>query len=265
MDNWIVILVIVAISFLKWLFGENGLKRMFEDREAPPPFSPKSDTANTRPPPRTPVGTPAPPLRSPVSRWPEGRPEMRPSQGPQSIPNPSHRRAASSSGPGRSSEEEKVRKFLEALGLPADAAVPAPARERAPQRPIQSPPPPVRQLPVPPPIPVAPPPIPAPLSARQSRAARVAEDAARPPQAFVSPKEEVRREHEADVVSLAAQREKQKRAYSKGMGHEIGVKRAVGELKRGAAIRERLRNPGGLADAVLLAEILREPVGMRRS
>ncbi len=270
MDNWIVILIIVVISFLKWLFGENGLKRMLEAKKVRPTFTRENETATSRPPVRPSVGSPAPPLHAPASRWPEGRPEMRPSQGPQS---PSHRPSAAPAS-ARTAEEEKVRKFLEALGLPADAPAPAPVRERVPQgsaqSPMRGPHQPARQHPLPPPIPVAPQPAPASAHppARQTRAARAADDAAKLPEAFVSPEEEVRRERAADTVTSDAQREKQKRAYTKGMGQEIGMKKVGGEggaLKRGAALRERLREPRGLADAVLLAEILGEPVGQRRS
>jgi len=152
------------------------------------------------------------------------------------------------SGPERGGDDE-LRKFLEALGLPTDAAPPAPAKPPPP--PVAVPPP-----PIPTPRPVTRPPRPAasaPVSQRRPRAvptprvvqpARLtfAQEAAAPGAAF--------------PTAVVRSRESTE-AYRIG-----GPKPASPSRDRLAAL---LSSPENLRNAVLLREVLGEPVALRES
>ncbi len=101
MEQAILILIILLVSFLNWVFREGGLRDLMQGRGEPDQ-------------------TPARPATRPGSR--PSRPVT-----------------------GESEEEERVRRFLEALGLPPDEAAPIPQPQ--PVAPPPPPPPPPKPVP----------------------------------------------------------------------------------------------------------------------
>ena len=229
MDPFVVIVVVGAVSLIKWLIENAGKFQGNESQGAPPPAETRRQTP---------------------------------------IPQPRYE-----------NEEEKMRRFMEALGLPTESAPPAPVNKPAPPAPATPPPlrPAARPLapasrmnrpavrPVAAPVrkevrpvhtPIAPPldtggPLPTlPKTASVDEAGPSMEVANLPQMTFVQPEQ---------AVAAAAT---EVSAAMKAAPTPAAAQQPCPAPPQ-AALRDLLRTPGSLRAAVLLREILGPPKGLQ--
>lgn len=233
MDQLIPVLIFAALAFGKWLFDRAQESGGGEPGEMPPPASRPQQRINR---PRSSTGLP------------EGE-----------------------------SEEEKMRRFMEALGLPPESAPPRPSAS-TPRRPE-----PVRRtpdrskLPPSPPIvndpartrrwmggPSAPrtPSTPPPFAAPPVQPATMAQPAA--PVSESAPAMEVAAVSQGVNVGLEQPSKARQRAASEARAARGSRPANAGAVSGPAsALREQLRTPAALRNAILLKEILGAPKGLQ--
>lgn len=177
--------------------------------------------------------------------------------------------------PTRDPQEEQVRKFLEALGLPPDAEPPPPVRP-AQQARTETPPPVPVERPTPPiaaPRPVARPPVSTPPrrtaaeSRRQPPPVPRPERKAPPPIPTVSPapaEQPVPATVSTDEELLLLElKRREAEAYTRNLKREIGQKKGTESASFKKSLRARLRSPEGTREAIVLRELLATPPGLR--
>jgi len=166
--------------------------------------------------------------------------------------------------PGEESEEEKMRRFMEALGLPPESAPPPvrrqpaakPAMKQQPQEPVTPPRKEPRRLAQPARPKIAPPletggPIPTlPKTASVAETAPSMEVTSIPTMTFAQPEQAAQG---AQAVEKAASSARQSSVPTQ--------QKQVSTAQ--ATLMEQLRNPAGLRNAIILREILGTPKGLQ--
>jgi hypothetical protein len=158
----------------------------------------------------------------------------------------------------QSSDEEQIRKFLEALGQPRTANVPPPLPPRSdvPPRPV---------APVSPPRSMFPSELPKPKSARQRRAAT----APTRPAGDIAPQPSRRYEPALPAISAEVPtfEVQQSSSFPTEPGRVAGSSQRseAGESREKTAVKllDLLRAPGGLQQAIVLREVFGSPRGLQ--
>lgn len=238
MDQIIVVLIVGALALGKWLIENSGKFQSGNDEPEDEP-RPVDRPASTRPTPG-PARTYGPPAATPSSRT--------------------------------ETDEEKMRRFMEALGLPANS-MPPPAQRRVPQPsassgPQRSPRPIARRLE----RPAQPEPSPAELQPASRRSIAAPLDTGGPIPDLPKSRPMSESAPAVQVTSFAPAAMAQTQAAVAAAGASVTPEKQGGftsfappspAMDLRAGLREQLGDPAALRRAILLREILGEPKGLQ--